>query len=60
MNATTTGGGGAAGLSSQGMTLDVELPAARKVVDERTGKALGEGKVFSFRWSGVEPVLFSY
>jgi len=60
VNATTTGGGGAAGLSSQAMTLDVELPAARKVVDERTGKALGEGKVFSFRWSGVEPVFFSY
>jgi hypothetical protein len=60
VNATTTGGGGAAGLSSRGMTLDVELPAARKVVDERTGKTLGEGKTFSFDWSGVEPVFFSY
>ena len=42
------------------MTLEVELPAARKVVDERTGKTLGEGKTFSFRWNGVEPVFFSY
>jgi hypothetical protein len=60
VNASTTGGGGAAGLSSPGMTLDVELPAARNVVDERTGKSLGSGKTFSFRWNGVEPVFFSY
>jgi hypothetical protein len=45
---------------SQGMTLDVALPAARKVVNERTGKTLGEGKTFSFLWNGVEPVFFSY
>jgi hypothetical protein len=60
VNATTTGGGGVAGLSSQGMTLEVELPTARKVVDERSGKTLGEGKMFSFRWSVVDPVFFSY
>ncbi len=60
VNATTTGGGGAAGLSSAGMDLDVSLPAVRNVVDERTGKSLGEGKTFSFRWNGVEPVFFSY
>ena len=42
------------------MNLDVALPAVRKVVDERTGRSLGEGKTFSFRWNGVEPVFFSY
>jgi hypothetical protein len=60
VNATTTGGGGVAGLNAEGITIDVELPAARKVVDERTGKDLGSGKTFSFRFNGVEPVFFSY
>jgi hypothetical protein len=60
VNATTTGGGGASGLTSEAMKLDVELPSARKVIDERTGKSLGEGKRFSFRWNVVEPVFFSY
>ncbi len=60
VNATTTGGGGVSGLNADGITVDVELPALRKVVDERTGKALGEGKAFAFRFIGVEPVFFSY
>ena len=60
VNATTTGGGGAAGLLSKEMTLEVELPAAETVVDERTGQTLGKGKIFSFRWNGVVPILFSY
>jgi hypothetical protein len=60
VNATTTGGGGATGLNAEGIDINVELPAARSAIDERTGKALGEGKSFSFRFNGVEPVLFSY
>jgi hypothetical protein len=60
VDATTLGGGGATGLKAEGIDIDVALPAARKVVDERTGRALGEGKTFSFRFNGVEPVFFSY
>ena len=60
VNATTTGGGGVARLNAEGISIDVELPTAQKVVDERTGKVLGDGKRFSFRWNGVEPVFFSY
>ena len=59
VNATTTGGG-AAGVSARPITLDVELPPARNVVNERTGKTLGDGKTFSFDWSPLEPVFFSY
>ncbi len=60
VNATTTGGGGAAGVSAGRMTLNVELPAARDVVNERTGTALGNRKTFAFDWSALEPVFFSY
>ena len=60
VNATTTGGGGVSGLNAEAITIDIELPESRKVTDERTGKALGEGKAFSFRFNGVEPVFFSY
>jgi hypothetical protein len=60
VSATTTGGGGAAGLDSRAIPIDVELPVAREVIDERTGKALGEGKRFTFRFQRTEPVFFSY
>jgi hypothetical protein len=43
-----------------GTTLDVELPAAQAVVDEPTGKALEDGKTFSFDWRALKPVFFSY
>lgn len=58
--ATPTGGGGASGVAPHKITIEVALPRAGKVVDERTGKSLGEGKTFSFRWNGMEPVFFSY
>jgi hypothetical protein len=57
---SATGGGGATGVGSREIEIEVALPQAHKVVDERTGKSLGEGKTFSFRWNGMEPVFFSY
>jgi hypothetical protein len=60
VNATTTGGGGIAGLKSRELDLKIELPTEQTVVDERTGKTLGTGKAFSMRWNGVEPVFFSF
>jgi hypothetical protein len=60
VHATTTGGGGGEGLASNAITIDVELPEPHEVVNERTAKSLGKGTKFSFPWSGLEPVLFSF
>ena len=60
--ATTQGGGGASGLAPTAINLDVELPppAARDVIDERTGKRLGDGNRFTLPFDGIEPVFFSF
>jgi hypothetical protein len=60
VNATTTGGGGVTGLADNPISIDVELAAGRDVRDERSGKALGDGNKFPFRFNGIEPVLFSF
>ena len=60
VTSSTTGGGGVSGLNRRESKLNVELPAAHKVVDERLGKSLGTGKTFSFSFNGVEPVFFSF
>jgi hypothetical protein len=57
----SAGGGGADGLIDRTLPIDVEFPAAvRDVVDERSGKKLGDGKRFSFEFKTAEAVFFSY
>lgn len=60
IQSSTVGGGGVSGLKDSAMDLVVELPGARDVIDERTGKPLGTGERFTFRFNGVEPVFFSF
>jgi hypothetical protein len=60
VGATPTGGGGATRVGPREIDIEVALPQAQKVVDERTGRSLGDGKTFSFRWNGMQPVFFSY
>jgi hypothetical protein len=61
VNATTVGGGGAVGLTAEPGAVEVELATDMLgVVDERSGKAMGAGKSFSFDFNGVEPVFFSF
>jgi hypothetical protein len=60
VTSSPTGGGGATGVGPREIEIEVALPQAHQVVDERTGKSLGERKTFSFRWNGMEPVFFSY
>lgn len=61
VSGTSTGGGGAVGLTAEPMTLTIELGAsARDIIDERTGKALGDGPSFSSTFDGIEPIFFSF
>jgi hypothetical protein len=60
LTTTTSGGGGAAGLFRETVELEVRLSDARDVIDERTGKQLGDGNRFTFPFDGVEPVFFSF
>jgi hypothetical protein len=54
------GGGGANGLARKTVEVEVGLSGARDVIDERTGKHLGDGNRFTFPFDGVEPVFFSF
>jgi hypothetical protein len=55
------GGGGVEGLSTRALPIEVELSApATDVVDERTGKKLGDGTRFSFQFDPVSAVFFSF
>jgi hypothetical protein len=55
------GGGGAEGLRSQIVPIQIELPAeVADVVDERSGRQLGAGRRFTFEFNPVEAVLFSF
>jgi hypothetical protein len=57
----SAGGGGADGLVERTFPIEVELPAViRDVVDERTGRKLGDGKKFSFKFKTTEAVFFSF
>jgi hypothetical protein len=57
---TMTGGGNAAGLKTDKVpvTLEFSFPVA-DARDERTGKALGDGKTFRFDWTMNEAVVMS-
>ena len=58
---SATGGGGAEGLISQKTRITVEFPAPVKdLVDERTGRKLGDGKSFPFDFNAVEAVFLSF
>lgn len=55
------GGGGVEGLRGDAVVVDVELRApARDVVDERTGRRLGDAPRFRLEFPGVEPAFFSF
>jgi len=55
------GGGGTAGLESRVVPITVEFPAPVKdVIDERTGRRLGDGRTFRFDFNTVEAVFFSH
>jgi hypothetical protein len=60
VSTSPTGGGGASGVGPREIDVDVSVPDARNLVDERSGKALGAARVYSFPWNGMEPVFFSY
>ena len=56
-----TGGGGAVGLAAGEVPVEVRLAApVRGVRDERTGRALPDGRRFAFRLEAAEAVLFSF
>jgi hypothetical protein len=64
-NATVTGsalgGGGAEGLIRQRSKLTIELPGEiNDVRDERSRRALGKGRRFTFEANSVEAVFFSF
>lgn len=60
INATSTGNGGSSSLTSEPKTITVEWPAIiRDLIDERTGKSLGDGRSFAFEFNGIEPVFLS-
>lgn len=55
------GGGGVEGLRPEAVAVEVELRTpARDVVDERTGRKLGDGSRFRLNFPAVEPAFFSY
>lgn len=55
------GGGGAEGLGSRVIPLEVEFPTEiRKVVDERTGRRLADGRKFTFQFNTTEATFFSF
>ena len=57
----STGGGGAAGLATGEVPIEVRLAAPlHGVRDERTGRSLPDGDRFSFRIDATEAVLFSF
>lgn len=57
----SAGGGKAEGLVLKKVPLDIEFAApVRDVVDERTGKKLGDGRKFTLDFNGVEPVFISF
>lgn len=61
VSGSATGGGGVEGLAERRETLTVEFPAeVRDVVDERSGRRLGEGKQFRFDFNSATAVFFSF
>ncbi|HEY0514529.1 MAG TPA: beta-galactosidase trimerization domain-containing protein [Thermoanaerobaculia bacterium] len=57
----STGGGGAVGLAEGDLQIEVLLAApVAGVRDERTGRALPDGRSFSFRIAATEAVLLSF
>ncbi len=59
--ARATGGGGAVGLAAGEVPVEVRLAApVTGARDERTGRALPDGRRFSFRLEAAEAVLFSF
>mgnify|MGYP000510086998 FL=1 len=55
------GGGGVEGLSAKKHPITITLPAPVKdLVDERTGKKLGEAATFTLDFNPVEAVFFSF
>jgi len=58
---TSLGGGNAAGLKTA--AVDIRLKFAGPVADvrdERTGKSLGDGDTFAFKWTMCEAVILSF
>jgi hypothetical protein len=61
VSSSEVGGGGAEGLGEKVLPLDVEFPSAvADVVDERSGKKLGDGSKFSFQFRTAEAVFLSF
>lgn len=55
------GGGGVDGLPRKAVEVDVQLRTrARDVVDERSGRRLGDVSEFRLNFPGVEPAFFSW
>lgn len=55
------GGGGVEGLIDQKARLDIWFrEGVKDMVDERTGKKLGDGRHFSFDFNSVEAAFFSF
>ena len=58
---TALGGGGAKGLIEKKVSLTVKFEKpVRDLVNERTGRKLGDGKSFSFDFNPVEALLLSF
>jgi len=58
---SSQGGGGAEGLVQETMPMEVEFSApVRDVIDERTGKRLGDGSRFRFEFRTAEAVFLSF
>jgi len=56
-----TGGGNSAGLKTDKLPITLEFSApVTDARDERSGKALGDGKSFSFDWTMNEAVVLSF
>ncbi|NOX54727.1 MAG: beta-galactosidase, partial [Planctomycetes bacterium] len=61
MSGDMFGGGGAKGLGGRRQRITVQLAApVRDVIDERTGRPLGDGRRFAFEWNPIEAVFFSF
>lgn len=61
VTSSTTGGGGAVGLSREWQDVTVTLPKpVTGMTDERTGKGLGDGTTFTFPFDGIAPAFFSF
>ena len=55
------GGGNSIGLRSDTVRITLKFrDVVKNVRDERTGKALGDGREFAFEWKRNEAIVVSY